>query len=442
MTADETQNAMLNVGGTQNAVQLANELGAGVFHRLLRRRWPAATRAVLHRGHVRRGPGAAHALPPGPSSSPRSSCARRSRAPGASTALRRSRLAHRRMDIDGLYYFFKVLQKLRTALPRRWSRSRVGQPRARRLRRRRDRPHRPRGGLRQVFGIVDPKGIQRRRGDEHVRPRRPRAARGHARRQEAHGHTCSASELMQILAWRAQVRARRPRDPRRDPPGRRLHGQVRRARHPAGARRDRHRVAAGLLRLQAGDYWERNSTRTCSRTACSRARPTAAPWSSPAPRAASAARRAEDRRGGRHPDPRRGLSRDKLEEVKEEIESRGGTAHVYTADLSDNDRIDAAVEQILSDHAAVDMLVNNAGRSIRRSVMLSLDRPRLRADDQAQLPRLGRSPTLLHMKERGFGHRQRLLDRRDEPAALLRLRGIQVRAGCVHARGLVRDDRR
>src|ERR671931_2562033 len=32
MTADETQNALLNVGGTQNAVQLANELGAGVLH--------------------------------------------------------------------------------------------------------------------------------------------------------------------------------------------------------------------------------------------------------------------------------------------------------------------------------------------------------------------------------------------------------------------------
>src|SRR5918992_143462 len=31
MTADETTNALLNVGGTQNAVQLANELGAGVF---------------------------------------------------------------------------------------------------------------------------------------------------------------------------------------------------------------------------------------------------------------------------------------------------------------------------------------------------------------------------------------------------------------------------
>jgi thioester reductase-like protein len=32
MTADETQNAMFNVGGTQNAVNLANDVGAGVFH--------------------------------------------------------------------------------------------------------------------------------------------------------------------------------------------------------------------------------------------------------------------------------------------------------------------------------------------------------------------------------------------------------------------------
>ena len=30
MTADETRNAMLNVGGTRNAVDLANALGAGV----------------------------------------------------------------------------------------------------------------------------------------------------------------------------------------------------------------------------------------------------------------------------------------------------------------------------------------------------------------------------------------------------------------------------
>ena len=32
MAADETRNALLNAGGTQNAVDLANAVGAGVFH--------------------------------------------------------------------------------------------------------------------------------------------------------------------------------------------------------------------------------------------------------------------------------------------------------------------------------------------------------------------------------------------------------------------------
>jgi NAD(P)-dependent dehydrogenase (short-subunit alcohol dehydrogenase family) len=65
---------------------------------------------------------------------------------------------------------------------------------------------------------------------------------------------------------------------------------------------------------------------------------------------------------------------DKLEEVKAEIEGAGGTAYVYACDLSDYDAIDRLVEQLLSEHAAIDILVNNAGRSIRRSVALSYDR--------------------------------------------------------------------
>jgi NAD(P)-dependent dehydrogenase (short-subunit alcohol dehydrogenase family) len=59
---------------------------------------------------------------------------------------------------------------------------------------------------------------------------------------------------------------------------------------------------------------------------------------------------------------------DKLEETKKDIEDAGGTAYVYSADLSDMDAIDEVVERILADHPAVDMLVNNAGRSIRRSL--------------------------------------------------------------------------
>ena len=65
---------------------------------------------------------------------------------------------------------------------------------------------------------------------------------------------------------------------------------------------------------------------------------------------------------------------EKLEEVKAEIEAEGGSAYVYSADLSNTDSIDGLVEQILAEHVAVDMLVNNAGRSIRRSVALSYER--------------------------------------------------------------------
>jgi NAD(P)-dependent dehydrogenase (short-subunit alcohol dehydrogenase family)/thioester reductase-like protein len=67
-------------------------------------------------------------------------------------------------------------------------------------------------------------------------------------------------------------------------------------------------------------------------------------------------------------------TQEKLEAVKAEIEARGGTAHVYAADLSRMDAIDEVVERALADHPTIDFLVNNAGRSIRRSVTLSRDR--------------------------------------------------------------------
>ena len=67
-------------------------------------------------------------------------------------------------------------------------------------------------------------------------------------------------------------------------------------------------------------------------------------------------------------------TQEKLEEVKAEIEAGGGTAYVYPCDLSDFDAIEELVPRMLADHPAIDMLVNNAGRSIRRSVKLSYDR--------------------------------------------------------------------
>jgi NAD(P)-dependent dehydrogenase (short-subunit alcohol dehydrogenase family) len=100
-------------------------------------------------------------------------------------------------------------------------------------------------------------------------------------------------------------------------------------------------------------------------------------------------------------------SGDKLEEAKAEIEATGGTAHVYSADLADLDAIDALVGRILADHAAVDILVNNAGRSIRRSMQLSQDR----FHDYERTMRLNYFGAIRlimrlapHMRERGSGH--------------------------------------
>lgn len=65
--------------------------------------------------------------------------------------------------------------------------------------------------------------------------------------------------------------------------------------------------------------------------------------------------------------------KDKLESTKAEIELRGGEAHVVTCDLSDLGAIDDLCVR-LSELPSVDFVVNNAGRSIRRSLALSQDR--------------------------------------------------------------------
>jgi len=67
-------------------------------------------------------------------------------------------------------------------------------------------------------------------------------------------------------------------------------------------------------------------------------------------------------------------SLDKLEDTRSEIERAGGTAFVYSADVSDIESIERLVEQVQDEHGAIDVLVNNAGRSIRRSIELSYDR--------------------------------------------------------------------
>jgi len=63
-----------------------------------------------------------------------------------------------------------------------------------------------------------------------------------------------------------------------------------------------------------------------------------------------------------------------LIETKQLVEDLGGQAHIYVADLSSTEDCDQLINAVNSDHGAVDILLNNAGRSIRRSVEHSVDR--------------------------------------------------------------------
>ncbi|TDU28028.1 short-subunit dehydrogenase [Panacagrimonas perspica] len=65
---------------------------------------------------------------------------------------------------------------------------------------------------------------------------------------------------------------------------------------------------------------------------------------------------------------------EELDRVRNAIRDVGGEAWSYAADLSVDGEVDACAAMILSDHPEVDVLVNNAGRSIRRAVKDSFDR--------------------------------------------------------------------
>ncbi|MDV6011508.1 SDR family oxidoreductase [Haloechinothrix sp. LS1_15] len=99
--------------------------------------------------------------------------------------------------------------------------------------------------------------------------------------------------------------------------------------------------------------------------------------------------------------------RAELEEVRTEIVQAGGQASVYPCDLTDDESVTKTIDAMLADHGRVDMLVNNAGRSIRRSIRLSYDRihdyERAMAINYFGAVRLilGLLP---HMTGRKFGH--------------------------------------
>jgi NAD(P)-dependent dehydrogenase (short-subunit alcohol dehydrogenase family) len=65
---------------------------------------------------------------------------------------------------------------------------------------------------------------------------------------------------------------------------------------------------------------------------------------------------------------------EKLAEVRKKIQDRGGTVKTYSCDITDYAANDKLAKDILKEFGHVDVLVNNAGRSIRRSLALSYDR--------------------------------------------------------------------
>jgi len=65
---------------------------------------------------------------------------------------------------------------------------------------------------------------------------------------------------------------------------------------------------------------------------------------------------------------------EELARVRDAIEAEGGRAWIYPADLTDEATIAACLDAIRHDHERIDVLINNAGRSIRRPVTEAFDR--------------------------------------------------------------------
>jgi NAD(P)-dependent dehydrogenase (short-subunit alcohol dehydrogenase family) len=65
---------------------------------------------------------------------------------------------------------------------------------------------------------------------------------------------------------------------------------------------------------------------------------------------------------------------EELFKARDAMNAAGGKVFAYTADLSDMADCDRLVATVLKEHGHVDILINNAGRSIRRSIELSFER--------------------------------------------------------------------
>jgi NAD(P)-dependent dehydrogenase (short-subunit alcohol dehydrogenase family) len=405
MTADEVQNALLNVNGTQHAVDLANDLQAGIFHH-------ASSIAVAgtYKGHFTEDmfdegqslPTAYHRT------KFESEKLVRARVQGAWRVYRPaivvgdSRTGE--MDkIDGPYYFFKALQKVRqwfpliglevgwtNIVPVDWVAAAM------------DHIAHADGVDGQAFHLVNPR--PQRAGD--VLNTFARA--GHAPQMVMRVDKRMTDMLPKgVLSYAMKLPALK--DVRRT-----LLGNM--ALVPRFDGRDTQRALAGTglevppldtYAAKLWDYWERNLDpdlfKDRSFEGAVNGKTVVITGASSGIGRAAALKIAMA--GGIPLLVAR--TQEKLDEVKAEIERDGGTAYAYTADLSDYDSIDALVEKIFADHASVDMLVNNAGRSIRRSVALSYDRFH-DYERTIKLNYLGTIKLVLgllpHMREKKSGH--------------------------------------
>jgi thioester reductase-like protein/NADP-dependent 3-hydroxy acid dehydrogenase YdfG len=98
---------------------------------------------------------------------------------------------------------------------------------------------------------------------------------------------------------------------------------------------------------------------------------------------------------------------DALDDLVTEIRANGGQAYAFTCDITDSGSVEHTVKDILGRFGHVDYLVNNAGRSIRRSVVNQTDRlhdyERVMAVNYFGAVRMVLA-LLPHWRERHFGH--------------------------------------
>jgi len=420
MTADDERNEQLNVGGTHHAVELANELGVGHLHHVSSIAVAGLYKGLFREDYFDQG----QQLP---------SAYHRTKFESERIAREASRVPWRvyrpaivigdsqtgEMDkIDGPYYFFKLIQKVRHYLPEwvplagpelGWTNIVPVDYVARAM----DHiAHQP-GLDGQAFHLTDTRGGMRS-GD--VLNTFARAAHAPQMALRVDKRLTDAlpkgvgSLLMQLPALRG-VRKAVLDD---------LHIPEEVVEHVGLTAqfdtRDTERALAGTdiavptlasYADKVWDYWERNLDpdlfRDRSFEAAVNGRTVVITGASSGIGRASALKIAA---AGGIP-LLLARSEDKLQEVRREIEAAGGTAYVYPTDLTDMDAIQASVDRMLAEHAAIDMLVNNAGRSIRRSVALSLDRFH-DYERTMQLNYFGAIKMIMcllpHMRERRFGH--------------------------------------